>query len=611
MAAMHATGLAASDPIELPGLTVTGYRTAVEVPAATYAQPVSAMRYLPLVDVQARNLAEGQADVAIRGGTFEDSGLRLGAAVFWDPQTGHYLTELPIPGAFLGEPAVSTGMELALGGFNATAGEVGFVWAPINGAGGIIQGGGGTDRLRFGTVRGALALAEGWAGEVEVAASAGDGTRPGGDHRFKRAAGRLETTAAGGVTTLFAGRQEKFFAWPYLYAPRELHALVGSSGIETEDLRTDLLLLTHTRGVGDGHIEFAAYHRWHRDDYEFDRAQPGLFNPYEHRTQVMAAGLDFVQQIAGLDVHLAGRILADDIVSTALVFGPFQSRTIWKIGGTAGSRFDAGADAQWEVAAGGSIDGTNRGSTHGAPMGRLAWVQNRSDGTRLSVSLEAARTAQQPGYTAIGSNPNGGLFRGDPDLGRSHADQVELAVRLAQGQLWHVAGAVFHRRDRAQVDWVYPVGSPPTAARFARSLDVDVTGIELEAAAADSTGRWRGGVAYAWLHKDVRRGHGAGEASFYGLNFPKHRLTGSLVWRPQPAWEVRTDQEWRVQEQNALRQGSRHAWFSSASVTWRPDAERRWAITATVDNLANRDFEAVPGVPGTGRVASISAAWRW
>jgi len=597
--------------IELPEMAVNGYRTAVEVPAATYAQPVSALRYLPLVDVQARNLAEGQADVAIRGGTFENTGLRLGAATFWDPQTGHYLTELPLPGAFLSAPTVGTGPRLALGGLNATAGEVSFEWAPIGRPGMAVEAGGGTDRLRFGSARGWTELGPGWNAEVEVAASAGDGTRSGGDHRFTRVAGRVETTVGGGTTTVLAGRQEKFFAWPFLYAPEELHQLIGSSGIETEDLRTDLVLVTHSRSVGEGELSLAAYHRRHRDDYELDRAQPGLFNPYEHETRVSAFGADLAQPLAGFDLRLSGRVLADELESTALVFGPYQSRTLWKLGAEVGTTLPAGADARWELGAGGTVDGTNRGGSKASPLARLAWIEENADGWRRSFSLEAARTTQQPGYTAIGSNPNGGLFRGDPSLGRGHADQIELAAVFGKADQGYVGVALFHRKDRQQVDWVYPVGSPPTAARFARSLDVDVTGVEVEAVVAARDRTWRAGLAYAWMQKDVRRGLGLGEASFYGLNFPRHRVTAALVWRPTPAWELRTDQEWRVQERNALRRGSREAWLSSVRAIWRPTTDRRWEFTLTVDNLADRDFEAVPGVPGTGRQASLAAGWRW
>ena len=98
----------ADEPYELPVFTTQAPRVANPEPAATFAMPVSALRFEPLVDVQSRNLAEGQADVALRGGVFEQTGFRVGAVSLYDPQTGHYFAEIPIAPAMLGAPRVST-----------------------------------------------------------------------------------------------------------------------------------------------------------------------------------------------------------------------------------------------------------------------------------------------------------------------------------------------------------------------------------------------------------------------------------------------------------------------------------------------------------------------
>ena len=49
-------------------------------------------------------MAEAQSDVTIRGDTFENTGLQVGALSIFDPQTGHYLMELPVAPAMLGAP---------------------------------------------------------------------------------------------------------------------------------------------------------------------------------------------------------------------------------------------------------------------------------------------------------------------------------------------------------------------------------------------------------------------------------------------------------------------------------------------------------------------------
>src|SRR5215210_6819489 len=84
-AALHA-----QTTLSMPGVTVYSPRIANQSPAGTFAMPVSALRYEPRVDIQARNLAEGQADVTIRGGIFENTGFQVGSATLVDPQTGHY-----------------------------------------------------------------------------------------------------------------------------------------------------------------------------------------------------------------------------------------------------------------------------------------------------------------------------------------------------------------------------------------------------------------------------------------------------------------------------------------------------------------------------------------
>ena len=106
----------------LPTLTVGDQRTANLRPAATFESVISNLDFDPRIDFQSRNMAEAQGDVNIRGGIFESTGFQVGAATLFDPQTGHYSTELPIAPEMLSEPKVHTGVDNALRGFNSTAG---------------------------------------------------------------------------------------------------------------------------------------------------------------------------------------------------------------------------------------------------------------------------------------------------------------------------------------------------------------------------------------------------------------------------------------------------------------------------------------------------------
>ena len=87
-----------ADQSILPAVTVYSPRVANQSPTATFAMPVSALRFEPRVDLQSRNFVENQSDVTIRGGIFENTGFTIGAVSLFDPQTGHYFAEIPVAG---------------------------------------------------------------------------------------------------------------------------------------------------------------------------------------------------------------------------------------------------------------------------------------------------------------------------------------------------------------------------------------------------------------------------------------------------------------------------------------------------------------------------------
>src|SRR5271170_3761828 len=119
----------------LPAVTVYSPSVANQSPAGTFTMPVSALRYEPLVDIEPRNMAEAQSDVTIRGETFENTGLQVGALSIFDPQTGHYLMEVPVAPSMLGAPEILTGAGHAIETMNSTGGAVAYGWRQIANAG--------------------------------------------------------------------------------------------------------------------------------------------------------------------------------------------------------------------------------------------------------------------------------------------------------------------------------------------------------------------------------------------------------------------------------------------------------------------------------------------
>jgi outer membrane cobalamin receptor len=209
-------------------------------------------------------------------------------------------------------------------------------------------------------------------------------------------------------------------------------------------------------------------------------------------------------------------------------------------------------------------------------------------------------------YTALKSSPSGGLFRGNQRLGRAVSHQVEFGVSQSTGA-WTMAGAVFARRDDALVDWTFRRG---VTARAANPVDVDTVG--LEALARHTWGDGEVVFGYTALSKDADYRGAAVDASFYALNYARHRLAAALTWRMGGGFEVRMDNVARIQADNLLRAiGGERAVTSSLGLWYRPAAWRGAAIHAQVENVWNTRFEEVPAVPAARRLASIGVSYVW
>lgn len=589
----------ARQPIELPGLVIHSLRVANQEPSGTIAMPVTALRFEPQVDVQARNLAEGQADVSIRGGTFANTGFQLSSLPLYDPQTGHYTAELPIAPELIAPPRILTGAGNARSGWNATAGSVSYGWSPTR-TGGHLSAAIGEYGTRRGTVHGGFAGAGGLGADVTFAHSVSDGLVPNGDHEFTRANLRLQRRTGRSQTDVFAGYQSKFFGWPNLYTP--------FNSPETENLQTVLLAATHRREwtPEGGFVEFGAYHRRHKDDYAFNRFAPvGPVHPFQHTTWVSGAGAQGRWVGVGpWSVGFRFSALADEIESTSLLFGEFSTRTYVSAGIFPEWRSPRADGREFSVTAGAAFDDTNRGSDAVSPVVELAWSRPSKIWRRWHVSY--AQASQVPDYTALNSNPDAGLFRGNPSLRRSTGHNLELGGDAAWGG-WSGRAALFVRRDDDLVDWTFRRG---VTARSANAVDIDTYGFEFFA--TRTFGRLHVALGYTWLEKDADYGDAVVDGSFYALNFPTHRLTAAFVARLGEGWEVRLDNEARVQEDNPLRQrGGDEALISALGLYWRTPWVRGLLLSLQVDNLWDSDFEEVPAVPATPRQASIGARWSW
>lgn len=593
------------ETVELDPLTIYSEAVAMQQPATTFAMPVTLLRFEPLVDVQGRGMAEAQADISIRGGTFENTGFSIGALAIYDPQTGHYFAELPVAPAMLSAPAIRVGAEQAASGWNSTAGGVAYGWSRIReGAHGFVTGTAGDNALVGGEVYSSFTTPEKLFGgrtlgfDFSAATSQGDGSRAFGDHDFARYAGRAQLADERSQTDLFAGYQSKDFGWPNLYTP--------FNRPERENIRTELYGLNHRveLGAGDGdYFQAGAYHRIQHDHYSIPAF---VFNNF-HTNRVTALAAEGRGSVSdALALRYRAGAIADEIKSNALIVGPsngrYDDRTQVYAGLFAEHTTALNRDRELVLLGGANFEDSNRADSAVSPVAEVAL--KLPEGVVRRVYVSYAESTQLPTYTALNGLPTG-LFASNRDLGRSVAGNLELG---AEGLLagWSTRSAVFFRQDRDLVDWTFSNATPNS--RRASAVDIDTLGFE--AVTQRSFEKMDLIFGYTALTKEDNFSPGV-DASFYALNYAEHRVTAALVWRMAEDLELRMDNEARFQAENALRRRGDDKLISSLGVSYAVPTVDGLTLSAQVDNLWNTYFEEVPRVPGAKREWSMSATYAW
>ena len=596
----------------LPTLYVDAQQTANIRPVTTYESPVSNLEFEPRVDLQSRNMAEAQGDVSIRGGIFENTGFRVGSATLIDPQTGHYFAELPIAPEMLTRPDILTGADNALYGFNSTVGTISYGWSQITDGGSATLGGGDHD-LNFQRIHHGLTgqLGESgewsWGVEAEISHSESDGTIQFGDHDFDRSTGRVQILGPNSQTDFFAGYQAKFFGWPNMYTPYGVN--------ETENLKTSLFLFNHYQNYSErSYFEITAYYREHKDHYIYSRENPSVFQA-KHTTDVSTLAFSGLHALGeAFSLNYSGQITADEIESTSLERGRFESRTYSKLSLLPEYKIELAPNEHLVIQIGGSFDDTNRNDSEFSLISNIAWGRQHDNGNSESVYLSYSETSQVVGYTAIGGSPfnfadpdgRQPLFASNPDLDRETTANFEIGGNFKRNS-WSFEGAVFYRWDNNLADWVF--NNNRNNARLALPVDIETLGIEI--IASKHWGDIEAIASYTYLHKDEDYGDTTVDGSFYALNYPNHRFTLGAIWRPCEILEVRIDNEWRENEDNALRKGSDSALFTHFGLSIYPPQVDNMELFFAVDNAWDDDFEDVPGTPGRGDQYSAGVTFSW
>jgi len=559
----HALAAESEEPEDIPDVVVTarplrpdavvvGEEEITSSPGGSLAD---VLHWSGVMDVYRRGSGSVQADPGFRASTFEQTGVFVDGVSVRDPQTGHFLLDLPIGRGQLEAVEVSP----LAGGPDGLAGSVNLVLkTPAENSLELESRGG-----EHGLWRTGVAASTPGAG-VWGAFEHSDGYRPGTDYDAGSVAA-LVTSEFLSSRTLVAWSSRRFGANDfYVNLP---------AFDEWEETETFLATWSGRAESGPWTIRPSLSYRQHRDHFLLDRYGRSSYEN-EHSSDTWGGQVAFEREVAGglFRASVEGR-------SASLDSSNLGERD-WSAGGVSASLGTKGNALDVEVAI--RADAHSRFSSELCPLASIRWRPSEELALRASVS----RAFREPSFNELYySDPQN---VGNADLDVETAWNVQLAADLsALGARWTLSA--FSRREDELIDWVRSPSTPPW--RSMNMGEADVLGGEGRVTFGRSEGEAseKLSLSYGRLHRDADYG---GLESKYALNFPEHRFEarascrrGALRLSVRLGYFLRTD----GQEYTLLDGG----------LSW---ALGRWTASLAVTNALDKDYQEVGGVPMPGSV---------
>jgi len=529
-----------------------------------------AIRWSLGVDYQERSPA--QADLSIRGSSFEQVLVLVDGVRMSDPQTGHFDLDLAVPLERVERIEILRGPASAIYGSDALGGVVNIVTKDGLDA----AAGEGTVRAEYGSFGrwgwGFDATAPSGPWRVGFAASqdVADGHRDGADYRVLRGSGRLVGPAAGGRLSLEGGYSRRDFGAAEFYAPYNSY----------EETRTTTATARWTRPfTNGGSIEPRVSYRQRDDDFVLVRDDPDFFrNLHDSRelTAELTARLP-LGRVGGL--ALGGEWSRQSLESTNLgdreqdilgVFGEAQFRAgPFRLQG--GVRFDDRDDVGSFVSPSGSV------------------ILEAGRGVTLRAA--AGRAFRAPTWTERFYEDPANIGQADLEVERGWS--AEFGGRARTGAA--VFSATAYRREVEDlIDWARPAGADPSVPWETRNVEqARFDGLEL------SVDEIRAGevilrASAAWIDLETRE-----EDGFFSKSSlrPIIRELNAGLTVPLPDNSLL-----QMLFRDQTRRGGEGGFVMDARLEI---GAGNGTIYLDVRNITGADFADVTGLPIAGRAYSV------
>ena len=552
---------------------------------------------LPGVDLRSRGGNDVQGDLAMRGGSFDQTVLLLNGINLTDAQTGHHILDLPVDISMVQRVELLSPAQLMARGIASFCGAVNIVVCEEYRDHLLAHLSAGS----YGTAKASLLAtktAGPWAVTVAGAYNRSDGYMPNTDYHH----GSLFLQAArhssrhdwhlqlGGQTKDFGSQAFYSIAYPDQF--EATRTLTGS--------------LLHIRRWQDTRMETALYGRLHSDRFELFRdgyaVAPAWYSGHNRHLSSISGLRSRLSRKLGIGQALAGVELRREGIWSNVLGEP--DSTLHAPYTHAVSRLNATLFTGYAVTLGPLQAEATALGLYNTAMGfdyGLSLSARYRIARNAHLAASVSRAHRKPTFTDLYYQSVNHVA--NPALNGEHSLTAELSAHYTPRH-FALQATLYHRAGRDIIDWVR---SPDEEIWYAMNhTAVNATGVDLsftyrpQHALQPSVGG-----CYSYCHINRLEGE---QISAYALEHLRHKALFYAALSPLPRLRLKADAEYRLREGvftdgegNLCNYGA--AWLLNAVVEYTLTPLRGTALTLYAEgrNLLDTQYRDHGGVPQPGR----------
>ena len=545
----------------------------MQLPVSSVAE---ALAFVGGLDLRQRGPRGVQADLSIRGGTFDQVLVLVNGIKLYDPQTGHHVLNIPVPMENVERIEILKGPGARLYGQNAFAGAINIVTRSPTENGGQLRASVGENGLAgFGA---SLDVKDNqFSHMLSYQRDLSQGYRYNTDFDIQNFLYQGEMLGPFGKLSLLAAMSDRAFGANGFYAS-------ARATEQFEDIQTSVLGINHRFQYRGLLISQRVSWRRNQDEYVFVRSNPSIYrNMHISHTYGYDGYVSKENKLGrlGVGLEIQGQQLSSNLLgqhNRTLVNALVEHAFEWLDGdlevtpgvtfnylSDAGERFLPGLDLNYQM---------------------LSW---------LNLYGNAGMTFRVPTYTDLYYRDP--YNEGNPDLQAERAYAFELGA-LAEVGRFQVRSAVWWRRGIDLIDFVRD-SEQDTVWQPRNLQDIDFRGLELHS-------EWRRPlpwidliqINYNFIDADPFENDQV-QVSRYALENLRHQVNARATFRVAKALFISP----------AFRYADRVSEpapgvlpLDYALLDLRLDYRRsKWSVFAEATNLTDEPFSQTNGVPMPGR----------